>query len=314
MGTVVRVLRRLWPWLVGVAIVVVIATQVPLDQFRRSLSQGPHIALAATELGIAVLVLLTDSFSTWIGMLGLKIRWPLGQTLWIRGATYLLVLVNYAVGQGGFGYYLYRSGISVRRAVGATLFLLGTTFAALLTLTFGIWAVTGGSTANDEMWWTLVVAMIAFALYLVLIATRVGVLARREVLAPLFDAGIEGHLLAIFARLPHIAIVVLGYWAPMLVWGIDVPFLAAITLMPAVALAAVLPISPAGLGTTQAAMVFFFSSYAPGETEDQRVASVLAFGVVHFVYMLASTALVGLACIPAARRTGLFAKAKADTA
>lgn len=306
-------IRRLLPWCVGIAIVVVIATQVPLAQFRRSLEHGPHLALAATEIVISVLVLLTDSFATWVGMLAMKIRWPLRHVLAVRGATYLLVLVNYAVGQGSFGYYLYRSGLTALRAVGATLFLLGTSFATLLTLTFAMWAISGGSDANREIWWTAVIAMAGFALYLVVIAVRVAGLARRETLAPLFEAGIAGHAVAIAARLPHILVIVFGHWVPMLVWGIEVPFSAAATLMPAVALATVLPISPAGLGTTQAAMVFFFSGYASGATEHERVASLLAFGVAHFVYGLIGIALVGGVCIPFARKTGRLTRKSTTT-
>jgi len=94
----------------------------------------------------------------------------------------------------------------------------------------------------------------------------------------------------------------------MKVWGIDVPFWVAVTLVPAVALAAVLPISPAGLGTTQAAMVFFFAQYAPGVTSDDRTANLLAFGIVHFVYSVAAALLVGAACMLLARRAGLLEK------
>jgi hypothetical protein len=193
------------------------------------------------------------------------------------------------------------------RAVGSTLFILGTTFATLLAVTFTIWAFAGGGDAtHPKMWWTLVVTMIAFAAYLLLIATRIRLLAQREVLAPLFDAGLRGHALAIAGRLPHICVIVFGHWVPMLVWGLPVPFGAAAVFMPAVAFASVLPISPAGLGTTQAALVYFFASYAPGATVDERTAGVLAFAVVHFVYGLLATSLVGFLCMIHARRAGLL--------
>jgi hypothetical protein len=68
----------------------------------------------------------------------------------------------------------------------------------------------------------------------------------------------------------------------------------------------VLPISPAGLGTTQAALVYFFSDYAAGATATERSAHVLAFAVVYFVYGIASSLIVGLACTPLARRLGVM--------
>src|SRR5438094_9541861 len=96
-------LRRVAPWLVGVAIVVVVAMRVPLDQFRASIASGPNVTLACVELLITTFVLFTDSFSTWVGLLALRIRWPFRKTVAVRGVTYLLFLLNYAVGQGGFG-------------------------------------------------------------------------------------------------------------------------------------------------------------------------------------------------------------------
>ena len=299
--------RTLAPWLIGAAIVVVIATQVPYARFRASLKQGPHLELAAFELLGACVVLLTDSFSTWVGLVALKIRWTLSRTAAVRGATYLLVLINYALGQGGFGYYLYRGGVSAQRAVGATLFLLGTTLASLLIMTFGVWIVADARSANEQMWWTIAIAMAAFGVYLVIVASRLKFLARREVLAPLFDAHLAGHALAIVGRLPHVIAIIFAHWGAMRMWGIPMPIEVGFTFFPAVVLASTLPISPAGLGTMQASIVFFFADYTPGATADERTAALLAFGVVHFVYSVLCTALIGLACIPFAKRTGLLA-------
>jgi len=75
-------------------------------------------------------------------------------------------------------------------------------------------------------------------------------------------------------------------------------------ITPAVIIASVLPISPAGLGTTQVALVYFFADYAPGATHAERAATALAFSIVHLVYGVVASALVGLLCIPFARRIG----------
>lgn len=305
--------RTLAPWIIGIAIFVVIAMQVPFATFRASLQHGPHVALAITELVIAIVVLFTDSLSAWVGLLVLRIRWPFARVTAIRGATYLLVLLNYAFGHGGFAYYLYRSGVNAKRAVGATLFLLGTTLATLLVLTFGIWLVADGRSVNVQMWWTLVAMMIAFTVYLLVIATRVRFLADREILAPLFEANLKGHAIAIIGRLPHVVVIVFAHWVAMIVWGIELPVEVVAVFMPAVALAAVLPISPAGLGTIQAAMVFFFVDYAPGATADERTASLLGFGMIHYVYGVIFTALVGLVCIALAKRSGFLTTERAES-
>lgn len=298
----VRVLRRAWPWLMGLVILVAVATRVPLAEFRDAIGRGPHLALAVVNVVINVLVLGSDSLATWIGLIALRLRRPFVRVAVVRGATYLLFVVNYAVGQGGFGYYLYRSGVSALRSTGATLFLIGTNLATLIVVTTAAWLVRGGAAGGAAMWWILVASCAAFAIYLAMVARAPGFLARREVLAPLFDAGLRGHALAVAGRLPHIAVIVLGHWAAMRAWGIAVPFAVGVTMMPAVVIASVLPISPAGLGTTQAAFVLFFRDYAAGATADQRTAAVLAFAIVHFVYGVLASTSVGLVCAPFARR------------
>jgi hypothetical protein len=305
--------RRALPWLAGLAILIAVISRVPHDAFRQAIGQGPHLALAGINIAINVLVLCTDSISTWIGLVAVRMARPFRKVLVVRGATYALFVINYAVGQGGFGYYLHRSGEPALRAAGATLFLIGTNLATLLVVTLGSWSVHGGDVDNPAMWWTLVAGCAGFGLYLLVIAASPGVFARRQILAPLFDAGVRGHGLAMLGRLPHIAVMVIGHWAAMRAWGIEVPLSAGLTIMPAVVIASVLPISPAGLGTTQAAFVFFFSSYAAGATADERTASVLAFAVVHFAYGVAASLAVGLACLPFARRIGAFTRDERTT-
>jgi hypothetical protein len=294
-------LRRAWPWLLGLLIVAAILTRVPIAAFGTAIHQGPHLRLAAVDGAVVVGLLATDTFATWIALLVVRVRWTLGRTFAVRGATYLLALLNYAVGQGGIGYYLHRSGMSGLRAAGVTLFTMGTTLATLLLVTTGAWWA-GGHAGATVMWWTLVAGCGGFAVYLVAITLRPASLLRRELLEPLFDTGVRGHALAIAARLPHVILIVLGHWFALLAWGIAVPFGAAATLMPAVVIAGVIPISPAGLGTVQGALVYFFSDYAPGATPEARAASLLAFSIVHFVYGMLGQLAVGAICAPLARK------------
>jgi hypothetical protein len=306
--------RRVGPWLIGAAILAAIAARFPLSAFRAALGQGAHLPLAVANIVITALVLTSDSIATWIALLAARMRRPLGSVLVVRGATYLLLLVNYALGQGGFGYYLYRTGVPALRATGATLFIMGTNFATLLLVTTAAWAFRGIDATSAALWWTLTIGCAALGVYLIVIAIAPAFLARRELLAPLFAAGLRGHALAIAGRIPHVAVIVLGYWGAMRVWGIDVPFAVGVTLMPAVVIAAALPIAPGGLGTTQAAAVYFFSSYAAGATADERGAALLAFAIVHFVYGVSAAMAFGLICAPLARRDARRAEPEAELA
>lgn len=298
-------LRRALPWVIGLGIIAFIATKVPVHSFRRSISEGPYVLLGFVTLGIMAAVLCTDSASTWIGLLALRIRRPLSRVFVVRGATYVLALVNYAVGQGAFGYYLNRTGVSGLRSVGATLFLIGTNLATLLLVTTVAWTF-APEAQHGPLWYILLGGCAAFAVYLLIIAVAPKGLASIQVLSPLFEGGLRGHAIAIAGRVPHAAVMVLGHWLAIRVWGIPVPLSAAVTLMPAVVIASVLPIAPAGLGTTQAAFVFFFSKYATGATVEEQHAHVLAFAIVYFVYGVLGLLMLGLACTPFARKLGLL--------
>lgn len=304
----IRRLKTLGPWLVGLAIVVAVATRVPLSAFRGTLGAGPHHLLITVDVLVVLVTLCVDAVSTKVGLGAVGIGRPLFEIFAARGVSYLLSIVNYAAGQGGFGYYLKRTGVPALTAAGATLFLMGTTLATLLLLTTTTWTLYGG---RDAFWWTLVAGCGAFVVYLAAIALRPARLAEKRILAPLFDAGLRGHAMALIARLPHVSMMVIGIWLAMRVWGIPVPFATGMALVPVVVIASVLPISPAGLGTTQAAMVYFFSDFAAGATAGERAAGVLAFSVVHFVYALLGFVLAGLLCVPLARRAQLDAAGSA---
>jgi uncharacterized membrane protein YbhN (UPF0104 family) len=95
---------------------------------------------------------------------------------------------------------------------------------------------------------------------------------------------------------------VMGFWVALRAWGIPVPPSVGWVTLPFVVIASAVPIAPGGLGTTQAAMVFFLGAYGAGASADERGASVLAFAILHFGYGVIAWLAVGLACVPFARR------------
>ena len=298
-----RIARRWSPWLVGIGILGLIAARIPYAEFRDAIARGPQLALALFNAGLIVAVLAADAVATWLGLLSVRMKRPFLHVVAVRGATYVLYLINYAIAQGAFGYYLRRSGATTVRAVGATLYLMGTNLATLLVMMAALWLVPV-ATHPPGVWGVLVAGNVGFAIYLVAIAWAPAFLTRVEVLAPLFDARLRGHAIALAGRIPHIAVMILGYWFAMEIWGIHVPFSTAVAVIPAVIIASVLPIAPAGLGTTQLALVYFFADHAPGAQHAERAATTLAFSIVHLVYGVVASALVGLLCIPFARRIG----------
>jgi hypothetical protein len=297
-------LRRLLPWLVGAVILLALLHRVPFAALRGGLAHGPWGLLVAYTLPFIVVTLVADAYATGVCLRIAGEPRPFLTLTLVRGATYLLGLLNYALGQGGIGLYLHRTGVRPVRGTGIVLFLLVVNFGALaagaalgLALSDGPWAAGLRGTALG--------ILAAGITYLGVVALRPAFLSRREVLAPLFAAGPLGHLAALAGRMPHLLLLILGHWGALWIWGIPVPPGQALARMPVVLLASVVPLSPSGLGTVQAAQVLLFSPYSTALTAAAREAEVLSFSLAFSLLGLAAQALVGAVCLAVLRRRGV---------
>jgi hypothetical protein len=241
------------------------------------------LAMTATYLG--------DSFAIWKTFGWFLARLSPAEVLVVRGATYLLALINYSVGQGAIVYFVHRSrGVPVLRGVATVLLIMGINILALLFLT------TAGLVVAPEvphsLYAVVVAAYAGLAVYAVAVIARPRWLASRPIFDVLLSAGLSGHLKALVVRLPHIAALMASQVAILRAFGVAVPLVQAIAVLPVVFFVAVLPISVQGIGTTEAAMVFFFARYAPG-----GAAAVLAASLVWRALALGFQLVLGLFCL-----------------
>ena len=213
----------------------------------------------------------------------------------VRGATYLLAAVNYNVGQGAIVYFVHRAtGVPVLRGVATVLLIMGVNVLALLAL-----ATVGIGVAPDVPHAVKIVVAVAFAglaFYALVVAVKPRWLATRPIFDVLLSAGLGGHARALLVRLPHITALMIFQTTMLHAFGVAVPVGQAIVALPIVFFIAVLPISVQGLGTTQAAMVFFFARYAAGDAEHQKAAVLAASLVAQALATIVQVAL-GLACL-----------------
>jgi hypothetical protein len=242
-----------------------------------------------------LLIYLADSFAIWKTFGWFLARLSLADVLLVRGATYLLAAINYNVGQGAIVYFVHRvARVPVIRGVATVLLIMGINVLALLFLaTFGLAAAPGVPHALKLI---VAVAYAGLAVYVAAVVTKPRWLASRPLFDVLLGAGLGGHLRALAVRLPHIAILFTFQIFMLRGFGVAVPVLQAIAALPVVFFIAVLPISVQGLGTTQAAMIFFFARYATGDSHAQQ-AAVLAASLVGQVCTLAFQIVLGLTCL-----------------
>lgn len=292
-------LKRWLPWGVAIALLAVLFTRIPFDALRGALAHGSYLTLALYVLFEILIALAPDAWATKEALAAAGVRRSFRELVLARGATYLLGLLSYLLGQGGVGVWLAKRGVRPAQATGAVLLLMVSNGIVLL-LIAGAGLLVSPSDRNLLL--VVGAGLAGVLVYLAAIGLRVRWLQRWEMLAPLFDAGLMGHLRAIVARLPHMLLLAVLHWGAFRIWGIAVPPELGIALMPVVLLISALPITPGGLGSTQALQVLFFSSWAAGPTPEDRAADVLAFSLVHHGLSLLGMALVGLVCLALLQR------------
>lgn len=302
--------RRLpWlPWLVAVAILAFMVREIRLEPLRDAFRHGAYVALSLFIVLELVVTLPVDAFATREALAAAGIRRPWSEVLYARGTSYLLGLLSYIAGQGGMGYYLVRTGVPVAQSAGAVLLLMianGIVLVLLgaigLAVQIGMGGVPGAPTGLLML--TIAAALVGTLVYGIVVAVRPRWLARFSLLVPLLEAGLAGNARAVAARFPHMMLLAVLHWLAFRVWGIAVPASTGLALNPIVLLLSALPITPGGLGTTQALQVLFFSPWSAAATADGRAAAVLAFSLVHHVVSLVVQAAIGLACLAPFRRS-----------
>ncbi|MBA3452405.1 MAG: flippase-like domain-containing protein [Deltaproteobacteria bacterium] len=293
--------RRLAPFVVATVLLAWVLRDIDRADLRASLHHVrlPHylgvlIALAAATLVIDV----ATSLAIYRRMLG-PLRFA--DLLAVRAASFLPGLINYHVGQAWLTWVLVRRrGNDLHRAVGATLVINATTLAALMTIT-ALAMLRGPPVGVDWLLALVIVGVIGALTYLAVLALRPAALLSRRSLAPIFELGVRGHLWAFAIRLPSVVASFAVVWIPLRCFGVDIPLLDALRVVPPVVVLAALPITPAGLGTRDAVAAALLVGFAAGSPEQQR-ATIVACTLTTAIGLSVIQLVVALLFIPRARR------------
>ncbi len=304
--------RRWLPWVATVALFAWLLHRVPLAEVRAAMQQGPYLLLAAYVLLEYAVTLPADTFATRQALALVGIRRDFRELFVARGATYLLGLLSYFASLGGIGFWVAKGGVRASRATGAVLLMMVSNGLAVLLIAACALLADLPPDRRDLFLLLVVGAFAGTAAYLGILTARWPWLTRRAFLAPLFEAGVAGHLKAVAARVPHMLLLAMLHWGAFRVWGIGVPFFQGIVLTEAVLLITALPVTPSGLGTTQVLQVLFFSAWAHGATPEERAADVLAFSLAHWALSLAWQAALGAGFLAWLRRLDSTEPAEAE--
>lgn len=267
-------LRVAAPWAIGLGIIALLLSHVDAGATLAALEAADLAHYLPAALVFVIVWLALDSFllSRLFSHLGPRIRWS--RAAWIRASTYPAMALSFHLASAQLAAELAREqGTGLARSAGGMLVHYIADAGALAAVAFaGTWTV-GGS---GVVYLRAPFAAIALICGALLVAGRVGraLLRDRSVLDAL--AALPTRLLVglVLGRAAFHASSALFAWWTAPAFGLTAPLGALLGRMPVVLAAASLPISPGGLGTAHATMLWLFEGFG-------SEAQILAFGLVY---------------------------------
>lgn len=286
--------KRLAPWAVAVAILGYIFAQVPISEALEAASTARYEVFLAAMAAAVLTWFLIDSaaFAFLFSRYNTTLSWAQARSL--RGMTYLATPINWNLGTAAVILHL-RSSKNINALDSSSTMIFYQTIDAIILTGY---VVLGTSLLDDtpEIISLRNTSALVAILMVALLALQMGNQPGWRWLARLRNTRLfqahrkatlgEVALLCVMKAL-YFSVFIGVFWFGCHAFGVNVPLQLTIAATPAILLAAAIPITPAGLGTQQAAMIYFFSPYG-----DE--ASILAFGLTFPVALILFRCLLGL--------------------
>ncbi len=300
-----RLLRGILPWVFTVLIFGFIFHRVPLSEVTAAFGLVRFHLFIPLILILFSVMFITDSLIHQLAFNWLAARTRFFEVVLARGASYILGMLNFFIGQGGMGYWLARTKkVPAGEAASTIVFVMFMDLFAIIVLSaVGVFLMpevhlshffTATSEGNLVRTVFITLAVLLFQIYIWVRKPRARVARWLLFRGPflVFDRVRFRHFAIAFAiKFSAYLFDLLGAWLALKTFGVDVPLAQIITYVPLIYLIGAIPITVLHLGTVQAAWLFFFRDLAPPAT-------LLAFSVLwSFVFIIAHMA-VGLACLP----------------
>jgi hypothetical protein len=271
--------RQALPFVVAAVLIAATLSRIDFHAFVR------HLAAVNAPLYL----LSADAFATALVYRRTVVPVTFREFWVLRGVSYLPSILNHHVGQAFLTYYVARAhGVPLARMAGGTLLV----YVSWMGLLLGACCLAMVFAGLPLLWPALVFG--SGLVYLAVIALRPGPLSRVKLLAPLFEAGLAGHMVALAVRLPHFVVLFLGTWLPFFFFGVNIPLRAAMTYMPILMVIVTLPIAPQGMGARDIVAAQWFERFATGATHQERLAALAAATTSWVVAFTLAEALIGI--------------------
>ncbi|MDY6933202.1 MAG: lysylphosphatidylglycerol synthase domain-containing protein [Spirochaetota bacterium] len=290
------IIRKWLPWILTISIFIYLFHRIPIVNIIDAIEQA-DIALFLPILIFCVLFFyLIDTYIQTFLFRSFGTDVNFRDMAPIRGATYLIVLLNYVAGQGGMVLLMNRwKNLAISRATSVVIFSLFVDYYTLLALCLaGAFSLPDVDLANFfdlteaghlvkfiVLSWMAIIFFLIFFLWILPHSNGLEWFKKNELLASFREAH---PLLYIQVGLVKCVMFVVGiiciYFA-LRAFHIYVPLIELSVMLPLVWFIGSIPITVMRMGTTQAAMVWLIVRYAESDLDIKSLeAVILAFSLL----------------------------------
>jgi len=302
---------RLAPWLITAACFAFLYVRIDGAARRQGTSALPFLASVfetvdwwtwlALMIPYSAFYFLVDSVVLWKVVSWFNARVSLGDVLPIRGATYILSILNEQIGKGAIAYYLYRRhGVPGWQVGSSMLFIMFCEFYYLLS-----WALVGAAlrwealpAAFRMLPWLGLAAAVFLVLWILYFRGAIAPGSRlrdRDLLHAFREARPWHYLAIVLLRSPALLAATVVYTLSLRLFGIEADFVSILGVLPLVFFGAATP------GPMRAVAVSMWVLLFP-----EHPAQMTAFGLVMHNFFVFFNAGIGLLLLRKAQRE-LFA-------
>jgi len=289
--------KHVLPWLIVIGVFVYLFCRIDRGQFYYSLLQadiGYYIFWLAV---FSVAGFLVDAQN--LHSILFHFRHPVSyiEALIIKGLSYILMMVNYVAGIGAIVYYLHRDkNISFIRSTGLMMIYNMSSRNSLLMLSgIGVLIAPYSSTLLDNIFVMCVILLAVFIVWILVLKLlpdtgKIKKFKELQLVKVFHEASWKSYILITLGRMIYYSLFIALFYMGVHAFNMEMPLLHLAIYVPIIMLIMSLPVTPFGLGTSQAAMVLFFKGFG---TE----ANILAFGVTYSTSLIIIRGMIGLLCL-----------------
>jgi hypothetical protein len=295
-SSVKQFVKRMVPWLVGAAILAYLVWRIEIIPLLTALSLA-DVALYIPVLAAFILVNFladTQNLNALLRYSGSPI--PFRDSMIIRGASYLLMIIDYTLGMGSIVYYLKKyKNVPVASGTGSMLFLNYITHVSLLIMAIAgclMAAATGALStllANIALTATVLLALAILTIILMKMLPNKSFMKKikhSELMKIFIESPLSIYLMNTLYRCGFYSTFILFFYIAVRAFNMDIPFSELVAYVPVILLVISIPISAFGLGTSQAAMILLFKDYG-------SPAQILAFSLTYSASIIIVRGIIG---------------------